>query len=165
MQIRPEQAGDEATIHALTAAAFKDMPFSDGTEPAIVDALRTAGALTLSLVAVEDGEIVGHVAFSPITVDGADVGWFALGPVSVWPAHQHKGIGNAVIREGLARLRAMGAQGCVLTGDPAYYTRFGFRTDATLFYAGADGPYFQILPFGDAVPAGEARFHPAFGEG
>ena len=109
MQIRPERPTDDDTIHDLTTVTFDPMPFSDGTEAPIIRALRRSGDLTLSLVAEEDGEVVGHVAFSPVTVDGADVGWYGLGPISVRPDRQRQGIGRALVADGLERLRALGA--------------------------------------------------------
>lgn len=163
MQIRLERPDDATTIHALTVAAFRGMPFSDGAEAGVVAGLRTAGALTLSLVATEGGEILGHVAFSPVTIDGEAGDWFALGPVSVWPDRQRSGVGQALIREGLRRLRAMGAGGCVLLGDPAYYARFGFENDPDLRHGGAPAWAFQRLSLDGSRPRGEVRFHPAFG--
>lgn len=162
MQIRPERAGDATTIRALTDAAFQGKSFSDGTEGQVVDALREAGALTLSLVATDGGEIVGHVAFSPVTIDGKAGDWYGLGPVSVWPDHQRKGIGRVLIREGLRQLQTMGAGGCVLLGDPAYYARFGFANDPDLRHAGAPAWAFQGLPLNGPPPRGEVSFHPAF---
>lgn len=168
MRIRLERPEDAAIIHALTDAAFAGKAFSDGTEAAVVAGLRAAGALTLSLVATgprgEDGEIWGHVAFSPVTVDGADCGWYGLGPVSVWPERQRGGVGQGLIREGLSRLRALGAGGCVLTGDPGYYRRFGFENDPGLRYAGAPAWAFQCLTLSGPRPSGQVRFHPAFGD-
>lgn len=162
MQIRQERPEDAKTIHALTDAAFKGMPFSDGTEARVIDGLRAAGALTLSLVAVQDGAIVGHVAFSPVTINGAAGDWCGLGPVSVWPDRQRSGIGQALIREGLRRLRSMGAGGCVLLGAPAYYARFGFENDPGLRHAGAPAWAFQCLTLIGPRPIGEVSFHPAF---
>lgn len=163
--IRPERPADAEAIAALTAAAFEGHAFSDGTEPAIPGLLREAGALTVSLVAEEEGRIAGHVAFSPVTVDGADVGWFGLGPVSVAPGLQRRGLGGALIREGLERLRGLGARGCVLLGDPGYYGRFGFEADPALRYPGPPARFFQRLVLVPPAPEGEVRFHPAFGEG
>lgn len=168
MQIRLERPQDASTIHALTDAAFKGRPYSDGTEAGVIAALRAAGALTLSLVATaggEDGEIWGHVAFSPVTIDGEAGDWYGLGPVSVWPDRQRSGVGQALIREGLGRLRAMGAGGCVLLGDPAYYGRFGFETDPGLTHAGAPAWAFQCLTLRGPRPRGEVRFHPGFDGG
>ena len=162
MQIRPEQPADTDAIRALTTEAFAAAPHSSGTEAAIVDGLRAAGALTLSLVAVQDGAIVGHVAFSPVTIDGAESGWFGLGPVSVRPDRQRGGIGSGLIREGLRRLRENGAGGSVLLGDPAYYGRFGFAADPALVLEGVPPEYFMRLAFDAEPPAGTVRYHAAF---
>jgi putative acetyltransferase len=162
MKIRLERPDDATTIHALTQTAFKGRPFSDGAEAGVIDALRAAGALTLSLVATKGGEIVGHVAFSPVTINREASHWYGLGPVSVWPDRQRMGIGQALIRDGLRRLRSMGAGGCVLLGDPAYYARFGFKRDPDLRHAGAPAWAFQYLTLNGARPSGEVSFHPAF---
>lgn len=162
MQIRPERPEDATTIRALTDAAFKGMPFSDETEAAVIDALRAAGALTLSLVATKGDEILGHVAFSPVTINGEAGDWYGLGPVSVWPDHQRAGVGQALIREGLRRLQSLGAGGCVLLGNPAYYRRFGFESDPALYNPGAPPGAFQHLTLKGSRPSGEVRFHAAF---
>lgn len=162
MQIRQERAGDIDAIRTVTRAAFEGMLHSQQTEAAIVDALRHAGALALSLVAEEEGEVVGHVAFSPVTIDGTWRDWYGLGPVSVRPDRQKGGIGRALIEAGLAELRRRQAQGCVLVGDPAYYGRFGFRNEERLVYPGLPPVYFQCLPFGTDTPEGIVAFHPGF---
>lgn len=162
MIIRQENDGDADAIHALTAAAFQGKPYSDGTEAHIVDGLRAAGALTISLVAEDYDEIVGHVAFSPVTINGRPGRWYGLGPISVAPARQRRGIGTALIEAGLSRLRALGAAGCILLGDPAYYGRFGFVSDPVLRYRDVDPRYLQRLVFHGDAPAGEVAFHPAF---
>ena len=160
--IRSERSGDAAEIRQVVTAAFADAPHSDGTEGAIVDALRADGALTVSLVAVADGLIVGHVAFSAVTIDGSDVGWFGLGPVAVLPDRQRQGIGGALVRAGLDRLRNQRARGCVVLGDPGYYQRFGFAADPQLRYPDAPAPYFMRLAFGPEIPAGCVAYHPDF---
>ncbi|MEL6662584.1 MAG: N-acetyltransferase [Pseudomonadota bacterium] len=160
--VRDERPGDEAAIHAITAAAFHPMPYGDGTEPFIIDALRASGDLTLSLVAEQDGEIVGQVTFSPVTIDTAAGDWFGLGPVAVAPARQGEGIGGALIREGLSRIRQMGAAGCVLTGDPAYYARFGFTGDCGLIYSDVPSKYVQALAFDGDLPSGTLNFCDTF---
>lgn len=162
MQIRLERPEDAATIRALTEAAFKDMPFSDQTEAKVIDALRAAGALTLSLVAAQGGEVMGHVAFSPVRINGETGDWYGLGPVSVWPHRQRAGIGQALIREGLQRLQSLGAGGCVLLGDPAYYRRFGFERDPDLYDLDAPPGAFQRVSLNGSRPRGAVRFHPAF---
>lgn len=137
MIIRQEQEQDCDAVKQVTADAFALMEHSNQTEAAIIAALRDAGALTISLVATDGDEVIGHVAFSPVTIDGEDQGWFGLGPVSVRPDLQGRGIGGALIRQGLNELRAQGAAGCVLLGNPGYYRRFGFENDPDLRYASA----------------------------
>ena len=163
MEIRPERPGDEAEIAALITGAFAGADHSDGTEANIVERLRQNGALTLSLVAEIGGAIVGHVAYSKVTIDGTEAGWFGLGPVAVSPLHQRGGIGDRLIREGLDRLREIGSAGCVVLGDPAYYRRFGFVTDAGLRFPGPPPEYFQSLPFIGDIPNGVVAYHSAFG--
>lgn len=162
MDIRDERAGDEASIRTLTEQAFAGAAHSDGTEADIVDRLRADGALAVSLVADNGGVIVGHIAFSPVSV-GAANGWFGLGPVSVAPACQRQGIGTALIVEGLARLRANGANGSVVLGDPDYYSRFSFGHDPALVYPGPPPEYFQAIAFDRPPPAGIVAYHAAFG--
>lgn len=162
MLIRFERADDAIAIRTVTRAAFDGVPHSSQTEAAIVDALRAAGALTLSLVAEEGGDIVGHAAFSPITIDGAFQRWYGLGPVSVRPDRHKRGIGRALIDKGLAELRRLKAQGCVVLGDPAYYGRFGFRNDPGLRLPDVPPVYFQCLSFGGETPRGDVAYHPGF---
>src|SRR5690348_10587528 len=129
MDIRPEIPADEKAISKVIGAAFLNAEHSGGNEAQIVETLRRAGTLAVSLVAAEDDRIIGHVAFSPVTVDGRSDGWFGLGPVAVEPARQREGTGRALIEAGLATLRDRGSKGCVVLGDPAYYARFGFVAD------------------------------------
>lgn len=162
MIIRDETAADVDAIRSVTAAAFADMPYSDGSEPAIIERLRAAGALTLSLVVEEQNEVVGHVAFSPVTVAGQGNGWYGLGPLSVLPARQGLCIGSALVREGLARLQALDARGCVLAGDPAYYGRFGFGVDPAFTSTAIPQEYFMRLAFSPVYGGGAVTYHPAF---
>jgi putative acetyltransferase len=160
--VRPEAPGDYAAIYDLTKRAFAPMPFAAGDEQYLINQLRDAGALSVSLVAVLDGRIVGHVAFSPAIAADESEGWYALGPVSVEPELQHKGIGKALINAGLIILRDNDAAGCVLVGNPAYYTRFGFRPFPTLAPEGEPAEYYQILPLRIAEPTAVVGFHPLF---
>jgi putative acetyltransferase len=160
--IRDQQPDDDAVVRRLVGDAFRGRPYSDGREPAILDALRAAGALTVALVAEEDGEILGQVAFSPVAIDGVSRDWYGLGPVAVRPDRQGQGIGQALIRAGLDRIRALGAAGCVLAGAPGYYSRFGFVAGPRLQSPGIPSQYFLVLPFGAEVPRGTVTFHPAF---
>jgi len=161
-EIRKEEAGDVAKIRDVTTAAFEVAEHSDGTEAAIVDALRAANALTISLVATVGGEVVGHVAFSPVTIGGQDVGWFGLGPVSVRPECHGQGIGAAMITEGLGQLKAAGANGCVVLGDPNYYQRFGFASTPDIRYEGVPPEYFLSLHLDGAPPSGNVAYHEGF---
>ena len=159
--IRDETPADLAAIRAVTKAAFADMAYSSQTEAEIIDELRAAEAIRLSLVAAAHSMVVGNVVFSDVTIGGRD-GWAGLGPVSVQPARQRSGVGSALIREGLARMRAEGAAGCVLVGDPGYYARFGFKAVPGLSYEGVPDDYVLALPFDGTVPTGAIVFHPAF---
>lgn len=160
--IRSERDGDQALISHVTREAFRSHPHSDQTEPYIVDALRRAGALTLSLVAERDGEVVGHIAFSPVTISDGSPDWFGLGPVSVLPALQKQRIGTALIEAGLAGLRRKRAAGCVLVGEPGYYTRFGFAADPGLRYPGLPPEYFLALSLGGSRARGDVTYHEGF---
>jgi putative acetyltransferase len=161
-QIRPETPSDAAAIREVTQAAFAKAEHSSGTEGAIVNALRQAKSMTISLVAEADGVVIGHIAFSPITVDGRNEGWFGLGPVSVDPDRQGKGIGSRLVLEGLALLKANGAKGCVVLGDPHLYTRFGFEQDPRLRYEGVPPEYFMAQAFEFPMPEGSVAYHQAF---
>jgi predicted N-acetyltransferase YhbS len=163
VDIRPEHPTDAAAIRAVTTAAFKNVPYSNQTEADIIDALRAAGALTVSLVASCDDGIVGHVAFSPVAVAEAEGNWYGLGPVSVKPDQQARGVGQALVRAGLQRLAALNATGCVVLGYPRYYRRFGFESDAALFYEGGPRSHFQRLVLRGPSPRGRVVYHPAFG--
>jgi putative acetyltransferase len=162
MIIRNETESDIQAIAEVTKTAFATLAISQHTEQFIINALRAAGALTVSLVAEIDGNVVGHVAFSPVTISDGNLHWHGLGPVSVLPQYQRQGIGTALIREGFSRLKARGAQGCVLVGDPAYYQRFGFRNLPVLTLEGVPQQYFLALPFEDQTPRGVVVFHSAF---
>jgi putative acetyltransferase len=160
--IRPERAEDHAAICDVTKRAFAPMPYADGDEQELIDKLREAGALALSLVAEKDGVLVGQVTFSPAFAADGSSGWYALGPVSVEPELKHQGIGSQLIRAGITWLRQQDAAGCVLVGNPAYYNRFGFRLFPELAPEGQPVEYFQILPFREAEPEAVVGFHPVF---
>ncbi|MCT7665512.1 GNAT family N-acetyltransferase [Shinella kummerowiae] len=162
MIVRPEQPADVDAIRTLTETAFRTAPHADGTEHLIIDRLRAAGVLTLSLVAELDGVIVGHVAVSPVTVSDGSAGWYGLGPISVDPALQGKGIGGRLVCEGLQQLKAHGATGCVLLGDPAYYGRFGFEADPKLTLDGVPPEYFMRVAFSPVYGGGTVSYHPGF---
>lgn len=161
--IRPEQPDDIRTIHDLTALAFAPMPFSNGSEPNIIDALRRDGDLTLSLVAVDQDRLFGHIAISPITISDGTKDWYGLGPVSVTPEHQRSGIGSQLIQRAIADILQIGARGIVLLGSNEYYPRFGFEHRPQLTYTGPPAEYFQCLKLSGEWPTGEVRYAPGFG--
>ena len=161
MVIRSEEPRDAARIRELIRQAFLVAEHSSGTEWKIVDGLREGGALTLSLVAEQGDNLVGHVAVSPVAIDGTP-GWYGLGPVAVLPRFQGTGIGSALVQEALDRLRLSGASGCVVVGEPAFYRRFGFLHEPALSYADVPPPYVQLCDFGAQHPFGPVRYHPAF---
>jgi putative acetyltransferase len=161
--IRDETSADVAMIAEVTIAAFKTLEVSNHTEQFIIEALRAAGALAVSLVAAADGRVVGHVAFSPVIISDGARSWYGLGPVSVSPAYQGRGIGEALIREGLARLKALGARGCCLVGHPGYYGRFGFENPSGLGHEGVPREAFFALSFDGHGPRGTVTFHEGFG--
>lgn len=161
--IRTEHPGDADAIAEVITAAFAGAAHAGGNEAAIVASLREAGGLTLSLVAVENEAVVGHVALSRVSIDGLHGGWFGLGPLAVRPDRQRRGIGSALVKAAMAELTRAGAAGCVLLGDPAYYGRFGFAHDPAFRYPGPPARYFQRLVFKGQPPTGEVAYHPAFG--
>lgn len=160
--LRDETPGDAAAITEVTAAAFKTLAISRHTEQFIVEALRATGALSVSLVAQSGDAVIGHIAFSPVSMSDGSSCWFGLGPVSVNPGLQRQGIGSALIREGLARLRALDACGCCLVGHPGYYRRFGFENTPQLSLEGVPPEVFFALAFHGKIPSGTVAFHPAF---
>ena len=162
MLIRDECPGDEEAIQDLILAAFEPMTFSNGSEASIIQVLRKSGDLTLSLVADKEGEIVGHIAFSPVTIEGRHDNWFGLGPVSVKPEKQRQGIGSSLILKGLELLKAHGARGCALIGDPDFYGRVGFESDGKLKYKGLSSQFVQRIVFSEPAPSGQLAFAPAF---
>lgn len=160
--IRDEGPADVAAIHAVTAAAFRDMPYSDGSEPEVIARLRAAGALSVSLVADLEGVVVGHVAFSPAVAHDGSSPWFALGPVSVAPALHGRHIGSALINSGLTALEAQGALGCMLLGDAGYYARFGFKPAPDNAPSTVPAEHFMLRLGSNPAPHGPLDYHPAF---
>jgi len=159
--IRREQAGDEAVIHAVHAASF---PTAEEAE--LVSRLRAAGRLSVSLVAEADGAVVGHVAFSPVSAANGAVG-AGLAPVAVLESHRRQGIAAGLIEAGLTACRALGFGWAVVLGNPAYYTRFGFRP-ASAFglsdeYAGGEAfQVIELVPGGLPSGTGLVRYAPEF---
>jgi len=160
--IRSEMHNDICAITEVTIAAFKTMEISNHTEQFIIEALRAAKALTVSLVAEMDGRVIGHIAFSPVTISDGTPNWYGLGPVSVLPEYQRQGIGKALIWEGLSRLREINAQGCCLVGHPDYYRKFGFKNISGLVHEGVPQEVFFALSFDGRYPQGTVAFHEGF---
>jgi len=160
--IRNEIESDIKAISEITKAAFATLPISNHTEQFIIDALRDANALTISLVAVAGEKVVGHIAFSPVTISDGSLGWYGLGPISVQPEFQRQGIGKSLIREGLSSLKSLGAKGCVLVGDPNYYERSGFRSPPDMVIDGVPQEYVLVLPFDENKAHGVVTFHEGF---
>lgn len=162
VEIRHEQEGEASAIGAVIESAFAGKSYSQQTEHRIVESLRSSGALSLSLVALHRGGIVGQIAFSPLTINGKISTWLGLGPVAVMPKFQFQSVGSKLVRDGLRQVESKGAGGCFLVGNPDYYSRFGFKSDPRLSVPWIDPPYYQWLAFGDDVPSGEVVFHQAF---
>jgi len=160
--IRDETPSDYTAISELTLEAFRPLNFPELTEHFVIEALRAAGALTISLVAEIDGRVIGHIAFSPITISDDTPGWYGLGPVSVLPEYQRQGIGKTLIAEGLARLQALGARGCCLVGHPEYYGKVGFIHPDGLSHEGVPPEVFFAISFDGAYPQGVISFHEGF---
>lgn len=163
-RITAERPGDAAAIYDLISRAFAPMPFSDGDEQDLVIALRDSGDLVLSLVAVDDvGTVIGHIGFSPATIDDEHCGWLQMAPVSVAPNRQLTGIGSALIKAGLEQIRQGGARGTAVVGNPAYYERFGFKPCPQLEPpSDYEVPYLRAQAFTGDVPTGRLGYAPAF---
>jgi putative acetyltransferase len=163
LQIRDERPGDADPISRVHREAF-----GGGVEPCLVDLLRDRNKAVVSLVAVVNDEIVGHVLFSPVTVDGP-IKALGLAPIGVVPAKQRRGIGSSLIREGLRRCAESGYECVVLIGEPRYYQRFGFqpahRYGLTNQYGVVDE--FMVLALREGVVEqlhGLVRYAPEFKE-
>lgn len=160
--IRDEIESDIEAIYETTKAAFEGLAISNHTEQLIICALRDANALTISLIAEAGEKVVGHIAFSPATISDGSPDWYGLGPISVIPELQKRGIGKRLMREGLSLLKSLGARGCVLVGDPGYYERFGFRSLPDLVVDGIPPQYVLALPFEENEAHGTVVFHEGF---
>lgn len=162
MLIRPERPGDAARVHAIHAAAF-----ATAAEARLVDRLRAAGHLRVSLLAEVDDLIVGHVAFSPVTASSGAAG-AGLAPISVVDRYRRRGIAAGLVRNGLEACRDAGFGWVVVLGEPTYYSRFGFRPASEFGLADEyrGGATFQALELvRGALPVGGGlvRYAPEFG--
>lgn len=163
VSIRSERSRDIDAIRELIRSAFLDMPYADGDEAELVEVLRAQDALPVSLVAERQGTLVGQVAFSPARTSAGMPGWYALGPLAVLPAHQRGGIGSTLVHAGLEAISKSGARGCILTGDPSYYSRFGFKLSPDNAPLGEPAEFFMLKLLQGQLPVGPIRFHEAFG--
>jgi putative acetyltransferase len=163
--IRRETAADREAIFAVQESAF-----GRRDEAELVDALRDAGAASLSLVAEEQGRVVGHILFSPVVVRDGGAEWGALGlaPLAVTPERQRAGVGSALVHAGLEACRLGGAGVVFVLGHPHYYPRFGFRPAAALGLRweqpGHEAAFFVAEVLRDALRGrrGMVSYHPAF---
>ncbi len=121
-EIREEEPGDKESVRHVNVAAF-----DDGSEAAVIEKLRVSCDEYLAFVAVEDGHVVGHILFTPVTLDGHGVVGMGLAPMAVLPAHQRTGIGSRLVRHGLDHVRQSGCPFVIVLGHPEYYPRFGFE--------------------------------------
>jgi putative acetyltransferase len=161
--IRSETPSDIPAIAAVTDQAFRNAAHTSHTEQFIVSALRKAGQLAVSLVAELHGEIIGHVAVSPVCLSDGAVGWFGLGPISVIPRLQNRGVGSRLMTHALHVLKERGAAGCVLLGEPKFYQRFGFRAEPDLKLPDVPPEHFLAMPFGPTTrPSGTVSYHAGF---
>lgn len=186
IQIRPENREDTqelAVIAQVITEAFQAIPHSQHNEQHIVDRLRQANALTVSLVAVDQQtqKIVGYVAVSPVHIHASSENqetthadtqnWYGLGPIAVAPHRQKQGVGVALMQAALSQLRTLHAAGCVLLGNPAYYQRFGFVPADSLVLFGLPVEYSQkyfqklCLLTESKHTAGVVQYHAAFDAG
>ncbi|MCK1514048.1 N-acetyltransferase [Bradyrhizobium sp. 190] len=158
MIVRLETPGDVAAIRIV-----EEIAFGQSAEAQLVDDLRAAGDSVFSLVAVDDGTVVGHALFSRME---APFPALALGPVAVLHEHRRTGFGSRLIRQGIARSEAAGWQGIFVLGDPAFYRRFGFDAGkASGFISPYAGPHLMALPVGRSelpTDTGIVQHAPAF---
>ena len=167
IQIRQEQPEDIPAIREVDTLAF-----GRPDEAGLVDRLRRNGQGILSLVAVRDGRIVGHILFSPVTIEGegTTAGGMGLGPLAVLPEVQRQGIGSALAREGIKILESQGCPFIVVLGHARYYPRFGFETASRYglrcTWSVPDEGFMILIFEGSSLGGvrGEARYRPEFYE-
>jgi len=166
MLIRVESEEDQDAVRALNTAAFET-----SVEAQLVDILRAQAHPIVSLISEIEGEVVGHILFSPVILDGdAEFLMMGLGPMAVAPTHQRMGIGTALVREGLTQCRQAGTQAVVVLGHPTYYPRFGFKPSSTFgircVYDVPEDVFMAMELHANTLrgKGGLVRYHPAFNE-
>jgi putative acetyltransferase len=162
--IRNEEPADISGVRHVNQAAFDTR-----AESGLVDALRQQARPIVSLVAVDDDVVVGHILFSPVTLSSRpDVRFMGLAPMCVLPARQRQGIGSALVRAGLAECGRLGCRAAVVLGHADYYPRFGFASASTFGlvseYDVPDEAFMaiELEPGALHQSAGTIRYHPAF---
>jgi putative acetyltransferase len=167
MIIRDEEPRDYPEIYQINCAAF-----DSNTEAELVNALRKAGGSLVSLVAEENGTLLGHIMFSPVTIEHnpQDILAAGLAPLAVLPAFHGKGVGGELINTGLEKCRVSGIQAAVVLGDPTYFQRFGFsRADGFQLLCEYDTPpdcfmALELIPGVLSACTGKVKYHPVFHE-
>ncbi|MGP6174033.1 GNAT family N-acetyltransferase [Corynebacterium sp. A21] len=163
--IRREAEADITAIRHIVARSYEQAEYSAHNLPKIVESLRDADVLSLSLVAIQGLDLAGYIAASPITISDGTGGWYGLGPVAVDPEYQNAGIGRALMEAALKELREGGAGGVVSLGDPEFYLRFGFRKIEGLAFRNAPEGQLLALNLGDSTtPQDFVSYHAAFGQ-
>ena len=161
--IRPEFESDHSQITDVIDQAFAGKLYAGGDESDLVIKLRKLDVLTLGLVAEFGGAFAGYIAFSPATAEDGTEGWFSLRPIAVYPNFQSVGIGGKLINEGLKQIKTLRVIGCMLTGNPDYYLRFGFEFSPNNVPTTESVAYFMMKRLNQAsLPLGPMAFHPAF---
>lgn len=161
--IRLEEAGDYAAIRRVTVEAFGQPDEAD-----LIEALRSAADPFVSLVADDSGDVVGHIAFSPVTIETGAIVGMGLAPMAVMPDRQREGIGAALVRDGLDAAGQAGADAVVVLGHPEYYPQFGFRPASAVglhsTYHVPDEAFMaiELRPGALAGARGRVTYHPAF---
>ena len=166
MRIREERPGDGGGIRTINEAAFRTR-----AETELVDLLREQAQPRISLVAEQDGFVLGYILFSPVTLEGhPELRIMGLAPMAVHPSRQRLGVGSALVVEGLRRCRELGACAVVVLGHPRYYARFGFRPGSGFGLHCAYEVPAEVFMVQELVPgglrgcAGRIDYHPAFAE-
>ncbi len=164
MQIRAEKENDQDAVHTVNVSAFETPSEAD-----LVNAIREQAKPIVSLVAEDDGEVVGHIMFSPVSLSGSpNLKLMGLAPMAVAPKHQRKGIGSALVRAGLEQCRNLGFAAVVVLGHPKYYPRFGFSPSSQF---GIDSEYdvpeevfmaMELQPEALSGKTGTVSYHAAF---